>query len=153
MSLETEIKKVANNLQQLTDAVVTMTAALEAHAPVTVAGSGMTARPIVETVTPDDEIVGLNESADIGGDKLVGIVEKPATVVDIKKNADVVVEGLTMTEANAQLQKIVAIMGDAGAGVRKLLASKNAITLGQIPPENYASFVEEARALISVNQA
>lgn len=164
MSLETELKKIAINLQQLTDAVVTHTAALQAMQPPII--TGVTAVvDVVETPAPDGQVqMGADAPSGVSGmaadtvitDEVVTEpVDKPvdATVVDIHKNTEAVVTGMTMAQANLELQGIVGQMADGGEGVRDLLKRHNAITLAQIAPENYESFVEEARGLITANQA
>lgn len=134
MSMETELKKIANNLQQLTDAMVALSAVIQVHNPV---------------VVPETE-AGLTEVG-MGStqETIQGTAEADTTVVDINKNVEVQTElpPLTMAEANAELQRLVVVIGDGGESIRNLLKSHNAITLNQIPAEKYAAIIAEAQEL------
>ncbi len=149
MSMETELKKIAINLQQLTDAVTTLTAVMEIHKPLVIP-------------TPDDT-VNLHpvDMTNVGENKSVlGTTDVVDTVVDINKNttdaadpAKTVVTAMTLAEANAELQRLVGVIGDGGVSIRDLLKSHNAISLAQIPVENYASLITEAQELVPGQQA
>ena len=142
MALETQLTKIAINLQQLTDAIVTHTAALQ-----TMQSHPITTEPIVEKPT----ISGLQADVIITDEVVVDPVIVDTTVIDIHKNEEVVTS-MTMQQANVELQGIVGQLGDSGVAVRNLFKRHNAITLAQLAPENYGSFVTEARGLVA-NQA
>lgn len=155
MSMETELKKIAINLQQLTDAVTTLNATMELHKPV---------------VIPDTDASVSKEASGMGGAEIPADRQTAETVVtenkvvDINKNegvsgatADTVigdeVADMTMQEANLELQRIVGEIGDGGVAVRDLLKKHNAVSLAQIPAEKYRAFVDEAQALVPAKQA
>ena len=180
MSLETEIKKVANNLQQLTDAVVTLTAEMQALKGSTVLlphkqGCGDIAKPAnshvaenLETKSDskiETQIRGMSADVIITDeiDNTAGYkpstnnpkVEEPIanTVVDMHAGIHDINEPISIAIANAALNEINQQIGDGGIAIRTLLQQHNAITLGQIAPEKYIAFVDEARGLIPVKQA
>ena len=146
MSMETELKKIAINLQQLTDAVTTLTAVMELHKPV---------------VIPDTDGGVQKQASAMGGGKVVDM--HPNTDVIQGNTADTVIEDeiagrkdeipMSMQEANMELQRIVGEIGDGGVAIRDLLKKHNAVSLAQIPVENYRAFVTEAQALVPAKQA
>ena len=165
MSLETETKKIANNLQQLTDAIVTLTAALQCGTNAKSRGvdPGNQIRYVEETtygehpsletsneLIPSDRvipesIIGTTANMIVPDET---VTQQDNTVVDISTAAQTQGKLMTMEEANSSLQSIVQVMGDGGTAVRGLLQQHNAISLAQIPAENYAAFVQEARTLM-----
>ncbi len=180
MSIETELKKCAINLQQLTDAIVAQTAAMQMVRPVSgeieadvlsklpktsiqpvIMGEELAAEHAAEMATDKPATVtgkvmpGLVMTKDelLSATIVTPVTTVETTVVDINREATTAVNPtppMTMQEANAALQGIVAQLGDGGAGVRDLFKAHNAITLGQLAPEKYGAFVEEARALTGV---
>lgn len=139
MSMETELKKIANNLQQLTDAMVALSAVIQVHNPVVVpeGAAGLVQVDMTKTVAP------------VEGAVEIVTAEADTTVVDINKNIEVQTElpPLTMAEANAELQRLVGVIGDGGDSIRALLKRHNALSLNQIPAEKYAALITEAQAL------
>lgn len=168
--METELKKIGNNIQQLTDAIVTLTAELQSSKasvaslatelkplePHTIGSVAIDVnrdlqKPIVTQTTNQQVVQPAVQQPAIQQNVVQPAVQQPAVQqVAVLNNTD---EPMTMATANAELQAIVVQMGDGGAAVRILLQSHNAISLAQVPPENYASVVDEARALIPANQA
>jgi hypothetical protein len=206
MSIETELKKCAINLQQLTDAIVAQTAAMQVMGQATPIGADIVTTvniPTVEAtmgeaikpnrVSPEQIITDVKVGEELAADHAAEMAtDKPATVTgkvmpglvmtkdellsativtpaatvetisgntaNVIVNDDIettvvalhkndVAPEMTMQEANAALQGINATLGDAGAKIRALFKKHNAITLGQLAPETYGAFVEEARAL------
>ncbi len=152
MSLETELKKIGNNLQQLTDAVVTLTAELQTLKGLT--ASATTGQPvqIAEKQSGDSIDSSRTEAGSVVTETTVVVQQGSGTDTEGASGTTDTSGAMDMATANAELNVINQAIGDAGVAIRNLLASKNAITLAQIPPENYASFVDEARALIPANQ-
>ena len=163
MSLETECKKVANNLQQLCDAVVTLTAELQIK-------NGTVSPKIIpdeikETPPPGTgtEPSPPDKASQADRKPIVPAVTQPvasdeqvATTEQVKPKDNVVSinsEPMSPGEANAAINDIVQQIGTGGLEVvQAILHRNNAVSMLQIAPENYNTILNEARALIPVDQ-
>ena len=166
-------------MQQLTDAVVTLTAELQTLKGATVLlphqqGQGDDAKTpkshAAENLETETDIQIETQVRGITAD--VVIVDELETQIEFANGAaiaytpetdytdqpttnviDITAQPMDMSAANIALNEINQQIGDGGIAIRTLLQQHNAITLGQIDPSKYGEFVAEARGLIAVQQA
>lgn len=169
MALETELKKIAINLQQLCDAIVTLTAELQSdkntepqHKPATseialpaddVPVTDASAPPPVNTKPPPkDDVAKVEQPREPAVDNQPEADQKTKVadnnVVNIAKN-----EAWTAESANAEMARIAQLIGADRSSLTNLFLRHNAMSMSHIVPENYQVVIDEARALIPGEQS